>query len=312
MRRLTGALPSQPRVSVIIPHLNQHAAAVRCLASLRAQSYPVDLIEIILADNGSASLPTDLVAAAPHVQIVQESRPGPGMARNAGVAVSKGDVLAFIDADCRAHPEWVAAAVAGLQASDATGVVGGDVQIDLADPEHLTGFEAYESVFAYRQKLYIEKMQFSGTGNLAMRRGVYDIVGPFAGIGIAEDRDWGRRACALGYPARYVPGMIVYHPARTDMADMAAKWRRQTAHDLADYRAKGGGMTGWLVRTAAVLGITPLHALRILASPRVPGLPARLRGIATLFAIRGLRAREMQRQWMDGDHGGAAGWNRSA
>ncbi|MFM7028918.1 MAG: glycosyltransferase [Chakrabartia sp.] len=300
----------RPRVSVIIPHLNQQQAAARCLASIKAQRYPAERVDIILADNGSAQ-PLDAIRRAfPDVHIVEERTPGPGPARNRGVAMAQGEILAFVDADCRAHPDWLAAAVAALEKPDATGVVGGDVRIDLADPNHLTGFEAYESVFAYRQQMYIEKLHFSGTGNLAMRRAVYEAVGPFAGIGVAEDRDWGRRARARGYAARYVPGMIVYHPARTDMADMAAKWRRQTAHDLADHRARQRGALIWAGRIAAILGITPLHALRILASRRVPGWAAKARGIATLAAIRHIRAREMLRQWRAGSPNGAVGWNR--
>jgi len=302
----------RPPVSIIIPHLNQIDSAEHCLLSLRAQSYPADRIEIILADNGSSVSLRDLSSAFPELRFVREERPGPGLARNAGVAVATGDVLAFIDADCRAHPQWVEAAVAALCQPVATGIVGGDVQIALANPARMTGLEAYESVFAYRQAMYIQKLGFSGAGNLAMRRAIFEAVGPFAGIGLAEDRDWGRRAQALGHVTRYAPDMIVYHPARTDMADMAAKWRRQTAHDLADHHKTGRSDLIWLARMAAIVGITPLHALRICSSPRVYGLAARLRGVACLAQIRGLRVREMWRQWADPTHEGATGWNRGA
>jgi len=301
---------ASPRVSVVIPHLNQHEAALRCLASVKAQDYPADRVEIILADNGSKGNLDAIAAAHPDVRIVRETEPGPGMARNAGVAVASGDILAFVDADCRAHPGWLRAAVDALEAADATGVVGGDVRIDLADAAHMTGMEAYESVFAYRQKMYIAKMNFSGTGNLAMRRSVFDAVGQFAGIRVAEDRDWGRRAVARGFRTLYVPGMIVYHPARTDVSDMAVKWQRQTAHDLADHRAKGRPALLWLAKAAAILGIVPLHAAKILMSDRVSGMGARARGIVTLAQVRALRAREMVAQWLDPNHEGATGWNR--
>ena len=198
------ALP-RPRVSIIIPHLNQRDAAEHCLLSLRAQSYPADRMEIILADNGSSVSLRELSSAFPEMCLVQETRPGPGLARNAGIAVATGEILAFIDADCRAHPQWVEAAVAALRQPEATGIVGGDVQIALANPARMTGLEAYESVFAYRQALYVHKLGFSGAGNLAMRRAMFEAVGPFAGIGIAEDRDWGRRARALGHVTLYAP-----------------------------------------------------------------------------------------------------------
>jgi SAM-dependent methyltransferase len=67
-----------------------------------------------------------------------------------------------------------------------------------------------------------------------------------------------------------------------------------------------------LILALAVLGITPVHALRILISPRVHGVGARLRGVACLAQIRGLRVREMIAQWADPTHEGATGWNRGA
>lgn len=300
-----------PTISVIIPHLNQHEAVLRCLASVCAQRYPADRMDIILADNGSAGNLSSVRRAFPHIRMVREERPGPGLARNAGVAVAQGDILAFVDADCRAHPLWLRAAATALTQPGSSGVVGGDVRIDLADPDHLTGLEAYESVFAYRQALYIRKMHFSGTGNLAMWRTVYDAVGPFGGIEIAEDRDWGRRALLKGYRTLYAPNMIVFHPARTDLADMEAKWRRQTAHDLADHRAANRPGVFWLARIAAVIGVTPLHALRLLFSPRVPSLSARMRGMATLLAIRALRVRQMLLQWVRREERVAQDWNRA-
>ena len=75
-------------------------------------------------------------------------------------------------------------------------VFGGDVQIWRRDISHFTAIEAYETIFAYRFKLYIEKHSFSGTGNLVVRRTDFEAVGPFAGINVAEDIEWGRRVRA--------------------------------------------------------------------------------------------------------------------
>src|SRR3546814_7635501 len=55
-----------------------------------------------------------------------------------------------------------------------------------------------ESVFGFRQRLYIKKKHFSGTGNLAFWRADFDKVGPFADITVAEDVDWGDRSHRLG------------------------------------------------------------------------------------------------------------------
>ncbi len=91
-----------------------------------------------------------------------------------------GNVLAFIDADCIPSPEWLAVAQHVLQTGQ-FGILGGDVRIACEDRKSLSMVEAYESIFAYRMDRYIARQGFTGTGNLVMRRDVFDDVGPFAG-----------------------------------------------------------------------------------------------------------------------------------
>lgn len=299
-----------PRVSVVIPHLNQVSAAAICLKSLAEQSYPADHIEIILVDNGSTEDISGLRAAFPNVIFLAEAEPGPGNARNAGVAASTGEIIAFIDADCRAHPQWIESAVSSLTQAESMGVVGGDVRIDCADEAAMTGLEAYETVFAYRQQMYIEKLHFSGTGNLAVQADVFATVGKFGGIAVAEDRDWGRRARSAGHPARYVPGMIIWHPARVFFVDMKDKWRRHVAHDLQDHRAAQKPMIRWWAHALAVALSSGPDIARIILSDRLTGLGNRLRAGVVLVRIRLFRAAEMIRQSSARGGSAAAGWNR--
>ena len=146
---------------------------------------------------------------------------------------------------------------------------------------------------------YIAREGFTGTGNLVVRRDVLDAVGPFAGIGVAEDRDWGQRATALGFTIRYVPGMKVYHPARQNFAELYRKWDRQTAHDYV--KATGGvtgGSTAWLrfaLKTLAMVP-SPLAELpRLAASDRINGLRSRVLAFGALTRIRFYRAGLMLR-----------------
>lgn len=303
-----------PRVSVIIPHLNQPHALRRCLASLDAQDltgldFDRSAVEVIVVDNGSAALPGDIVAGHPGVILLSEAEAGPGPARNRGVDAARAPLLLFIDADCRAHSDWIRSAVMMLARADSHGVCGGDVRIDLTNPVHMTAIEAYESVFAYRQSLYIARDGFSGTGNLAMQRAVYDKVGRFGGIALAEDRDWGQRARAAGHLTAYAPEMIVYHPARADFAELAEKWRRHVAHDLAKHRSAGRSMLRWHLRALAMPASIIVHSLSILRSDRLTGLANRARATMILARIRLFRCAEMWRQ-ARAKGSAAAGWNR--
>ena len=296
------------RISVIIPHLNQPEFLSRCLASLAAGQRPPE--EIFVVDNGSRALPTAVCAAHSGVTLLVEPIPGPGPARNLGITAASGDILAFIDADCLADPGWLTAAEAAM-ADPAAMILGGDVRIAYADPARLTAIEAYESIYAYRMDRYIAKEGFTGTGNLVVRREVLAKVGTFAGIGVAEDRDWGQRATALGFAIRYVPGMKVYHPARQTFVELCQKWDRQTAHDYVKAALEGRRLR-FAAKTLA-MGVSPLaEAPRILASNRIVGPRNRCLVFLTLARIRLYRTRKMAHLLAGGDPEKLSSrWNRT-
>jgi GT2 family glycosyltransferase len=286
---------SVPLISVIIPHRNQNEYLEQCLTSLDRQSLPRAIFEIIVVDNGSAVPPEDVVARHPGVKLLQEPEPGPGPARSRGVLAAAGHILAFIDADCRADVDWLRVLSHELEAAGESTVIGGDVRIWRDDPSRFTALEAYESVFAYRFKLYIEKQGYSGTGNMAVRRTDYQKVGHFAGIAVAEDVDWGRRARDAGLRFRYVPGMMVFHPARISMAELYSKWKRHIQHNLNEARGSPWWRVRWLGRAFAIFMSSLPDAGTVMVSDRVRGLSARAKAIGVLIAIRAYRAWTMAR-----------------
>lgn len=90
------------RVSICIPTRNPGAGLARTLRCLDAQSYPADLIEIVIGDDRS-----DVPVVAPddlrhHVTVVrcEHDLPfGAGFARHAAASAATGDILVFLDAD---------------------------------------------------------------------------------------------------------------------------------------------------------------------------------------------------------------------
>jgi len=299
-------------ISVIIPHLEQPDALSRCLSSLCSQEGLSQPVEITVVDNGSKVPPAEICRAFPNVTLLSQPIPGPGPARNLGVSRSKGDILAFIDADCVAHRNWLAEIERRFTESEEAAILGGDVRILYEDPGKLTLLEAYESVFAYRMKEYIAKQGFTGTGNLAVRRAAFEAIGPFGGIEIAEDRDWGQRALRLGYRTHYCAEMIVYHPARRTFAELAQKWERHTAHDFAQFHAKPAWRLRWMVRSAAVALSPPAELLRIGFSDRLKGLHARLLAFMGVVMIRLYRSGLMVSLALSGDAAHRSGrWNRT-
>ncbi|SFO57858.1 Glycosyl transferase family 2 [Bradyrhizobium sp. Ghvi] len=280
-------------ISVIIPHLNQAEALEACLRSLDAQTLSRDLFEIIVVDNGSAISPMDVLASHPDVRLERELRPGPGPARNTGVAAAKGEILAFIDADCRAHQDWLSSVLKWISMSPAGTVLGGDVRIWRPDDAELDAIAAYESVFAYRFKLYIERHGYSGTGNMAVLRRDFDRVGPFAGIDIAEDMEWGERALRAGLRFRYTPEMIVFHPARRSLQELYAKWDRHIAHYRNMAERKPAWQLRWIAQAFLIFASLAPNAVTVLTSDRLHGGGVRLKAIAVLCAVRSHRAMTM-------------------
>jgi glycosyltransferase involved in cell wall biosynthesis len=87
-------------VSVIIPMFNAERWIVETLASVEAQTYPRELIEIIVVDDGSADASAEIVARQfPHVNLLRTPNGGASRARNAGTAVARGVFLQYLDAD---------------------------------------------------------------------------------------------------------------------------------------------------------------------------------------------------------------------
>lgn len=102
-----------PTFSVIVPAFNEERFVGRCLASVLAQEYPRALVEVIVVDNGSTDR---TVAICQNEGAMVLSYPGlrVGALRNRGAAAAKGEILAFLDADCAATPAWLRSAADAL------------------------------------------------------------------------------------------------------------------------------------------------------------------------------------------------------
>jgi len=302
--------PGSPEISVVIPHLGQPALLRRCLRSL-ADQRDAPPFEVLVVDNGSPELPESICAAF-GARLLREPAPGPGPARNRGAGAARGAILAFTDADCLADPGWVAAIARRFRDGGGAPIIGGDVRIALADPEAMTAIEAYESVYGFRTRLYIERDRYPATLNMAVRRDVFETVGSFGGIEIAEDADWGQRAHAMGYAMAYAPEMRVLHPARASYAELRRKWDRHVSHFYEE--ARGGPMwrPRWMAKAGAMALSPGPELVTILRSDRLSGWRQRALAFRTLTRIRLHRARRMIALGFGGDPARLSGaWRRN-
>ena len=95
-----------PRISIVIPSLNEEKYLPLLLESISEQTYKD--YEVILADAGSTDKTLD-VAGRYGVKIVKGGMPGPG--RNRGAEVAKGEFLFFFDSDVVIPPDFLEKAI---------------------------------------------------------------------------------------------------------------------------------------------------------------------------------------------------------
>jgi GT2 family glycosyltransferase len=272
-----------PRISVIIPHYQDLAGLDRCLEGLERQTLACDQFEIVVSDNASPvgeAAVRDVVRGRAKLVSCQEKGAGPN--RNAAVAASSGEILAFIDSDCQPHPEWLEKGVAGLSRFD---FIGGQVTVLVDDPAHKSAAEAFEAVFAFDFETYINKKGFTGAGNMMCPRKLFEDVGGFSN-GVSEDVEWSRRAVAAGYRLGYVPDSIVAHPARRTWGELVAKWRRLNVETFLLHLKSGKSRLRWLLRCAALPASAVVHTPKVLFARQLSSLRERLLALSVLYRIR--------------------------
>lgn len=290
----TTRIPADhPRLSVVIPHLNEPEDLRRCLLSLETQRHDGIPFEIIVADNGSTRRPETVCAEFTDVRVEIETVPGPGPARNKGAAAARADLLAFIDADCVAEAGWVRAIVDFFDRHPETDFLGGDIRILPANPDRLTSIEAYESVYSYRAQRYVEEYGFAATGNMAVRARVFQAAGPFGGIGSMEDTEWGQRATARGFRIAYLPQALVRTPSCKSFAELARRWDRHVAHEFRNVKESRMGLLRWMIGGAIIAASPAGEAVRLMRTDRLSGLRERWAAFKCLTRVRLYRARRM-------------------
>jgi GT2 family glycosyltransferase len=122
---------NQPLVSIITPSLNQAAFIEAAIESVLAQDYPQ--IEYLVVDGGSTDGTLDILRSyGPRIRWISESDAGQSDAIDKGVRLTRGQVLAWLNADDIYLPGAVSRAVAAFaEDADRALVYGGAQDIDM-------------------------------------------------------------------------------------------------------------------------------------------------------------------------------------
>jgi glycosyltransferase involved in cell wall biosynthesis len=192
----------RPTLSVIVCAYNEDRFISACLHSLLAQTRPPD--EIIVVNNASTDRTGAIARDIIGVRVVDEPHKGLVVARETGRCHASGELLAFVDADCRTPLRWVERLEQRFQRYPAVVGVTGPYRFYDWDWTGRALIRAYDMVVAPSTHLIVHYGFAAGAvfygGNFGVRRSALERVGGFDRTieFHGEDTNLGRRLTPLG------------------------------------------------------------------------------------------------------------------
>ena len=169
-----------PFTSVVIPALNCADEVDACVAALRAQDYPPERIQIVVADNGSDDgTPEKLRDLGVHTVIRNER--GRSRALNAGLAAATGDIILTTDMSCIARPDWVRRVVTCFDDPE-VGCVAGDIRMVPDNSNMALRYQMrnrYMSPLPAFNRRQLPFLPYADGANASFRREVFEEIGGF-------------------------------------------------------------------------------------------------------------------------------------
>jgi len=217
-------MPNDSFVSIIIPALNEEKHIGMCLASIRDMDLSKDSYEVILSDNGSTDKTREIaesfkgslnlrVLVSPGVKVAE--------LRNIGVKNSRGEILAFVDADCTVHQDWLNNAVKYF-ADQSIAAVGYGHEI----PPECTWIE---KTWDLNGKRKLGPTKTLPSGNMIVRRKSFMEVGGFdSSLTTNEDFDLCYKLRSKGFQIFSSPEIRAVHWGFPK--DLSAFYKRELWH----------------------------------------------------------------------------------
>ncbi len=200
----------RPLASIVIPAYNAERYLGEAIESALAQDYSP--LETIVVDDGSIDGTAAVARSYPEVQLIVQENTGPAAARNRGFAASRGEFVAFHDADDTLPPEKLSVQVGEMLAEPAVGCVLAEQELLIEQGAELPfwaeGSDVPTVMPAKPEELADEPDVHTMT--MVVRREVFEQVGGFdEEMRAAEDFDWMLRAAEQGIEIRRLPRILL-------------------------------------------------------------------------------------------------------
>jgi len=252
-------LPNGPHLSIIIASYNSRNTIERCLESLRNQNTR-GTFETIVVDTSTDGTAAIVKRRFPEVRLYNFSkRKFCGDARNWGVSVAKGEIIAFIDADCVADSTWVDEILKAHQSMVLA--VGG--AIANGEPSNLVSWASYFCEFSqWMPTTPANWFTDIAAANMSYKREIFDRYGVFIEGTYCSDTDLHWRLGRESYRLQFVPSILVSHNS-IDRLDCFLKHEFFHGRCFARVRIQGQGFSRW--KRLLYVTCSPLIPLRLFA-----------------------------------------------
>lgn len=216
-------------ISVIIPVYNDPRGIKDTLESLVNQDFLSENFEIIVTDNWSTDNTLDVVKKFMQKYpklirfVIEDTIQSSYAARNKGIKISKGSIIAFIDADMTIDKDWLTRIVNSLEKHQVDYLA---CRVEIYLKEKST-FGLYNKMTGFPVENYMNKNHFAPTCCLVVRRKVFDDVGLFdSRLFSSGDYEFGNRVFRSGYKLYYDSNIVMMHPARSSFKQIFYKFFR--------------------------------------------------------------------------------------
>lgn len=164
--------------SIILPVLNMECYLSSTLDALLSQGWITQNDQIIVVDNGSTDRSIDIARSYQEVDLLFQPVRGSYAARNLGIQSAKGEIILFLDPDCRPRQNWLEAALTSFQDPGVEIVLGKRHYGTMS--KELSLLAAYENqkiqwILAQKNPSYV----YGYTNNMAARRSLFEKSGLF-------------------------------------------------------------------------------------------------------------------------------------
>jgi len=211
-----------PLVSIVVPVRNGVNHIEKLLNALMSQDYPKSFTEIIIVDNSSMDHSREMARKYPVILEMEDDKVSSYAARNKGIRIAQGEIIAFTDADCIPKKNWLSEGVRALSEGHAD-MAGGKISFILSDSP--SAAEVVDSVTFMQNEQNVQNKQTAVTANLFVRKVLFERIGLFEEAKSGEDFRWTKEAVQKGFSLIYADQAVIFHPART-LGELLEKGRR--------------------------------------------------------------------------------------